>query len=98
MANPAPATYKKPLVTTTVFYHDGTNPVVFADAITNGKTVRYGSTVKEQLLKEETVDSVGVVDNGDPTNYVIPYHAVIYAVVATEESADQTKPDDDFCK
>lgn len=90
--------YKKPLVTTTVYYHDGTDPVVFADAITNGKAVRYGSTVKEQLLKEETVDSVGVVGNGDPTNYVIPYHAVIYAVVTVAESADQTKPADDFCE
>lgn len=90
--------YKKPLVTTTVFYHDGTDPVVFADAITNGKAVRYGSTVKEQLLKEETVDSVGVVGNGNPTNYVIPYHAVIYAEVAVAESADQTKPTDDFCE
>jgi len=90
--------YKKPLVTTTVFYHDGTDPVVFADAITDGKAVRYGSNVKEQLLKEETVDSVGTVGDGDPTNYVIPYHAVIYAVVTTEESADQTAPEDDFCK
>ena len=90
--------YKKPLVTTTVFYHDGTDPVVFADAITDGKAVRYGSNVKEQLLKEETVDSVGTVGDGDPTNYVIPYHAVIYAVVTVAESEDQTKPADDFCE
>ena len=90
--------YKKPLVTTTVYYHDGTDPVVFADAITDGKAVRYGSNVKEQILKEETIDSVGAVNGGDPTNYVIPYHAVIRATVAVTESADQTKPTDDFCK
>lgn len=90
--------YKKPLVTTTVFYHDGTDPVVFEDSIENGDVKRYGSIVKGQLLKEETVDSVGTVGNGDPTNYVIPYHAVIYAVVTVAESADQTKPDDDFCE
>lgn len=90
--------YKKPLVTTTVYYHDGTDPVVFADAITDGKAVRYGTIVKEQLLKEETIDSVGTVGEGDPTNYVIPYHAVIRASVEVAESADQTKPSDDFCE
>lgn len=90
--------YKKPLVTTTVYYHDGTDPVVFADAIADGKAVRYGSNVKEQLLREETIDSVGTINSGDPTNYVIPYHAVIFAEVAVAESADQTKPTDDFCK
>lgn len=90
--------YKKPLVTTTVYYHNGDNPVVFADAIINGKAVRYGTIVKEQLLKEETIDSVGTINSGNPTNYVIPYHAVVYAEVAVTESADQTKPADDFCK
>lgn len=89
--------YKKPLVTTTVYYHGGENTVVFADSISNGKTMRYGSTVREQLLKEETVDSIGAIDGGEPTNYVIPYHAVIYAEVIVNESDEQTAPEDDFC-
>lgn len=88
--------YKKPLVTTTVYYHNGEDPIVFADGIVGGKTLRYGSTAREQLLREETVDSVGGI-SGENENYVIPYHAVIYAEVTVEESEEQTKPEDEFC-
>lgn len=85
--------YTKPLVTTTVYYHGGQNPIVFADAITNGKTVRFGSNVRAQLLHGDTVESTA----NDDKNYVIPYHAVIYATVAVADSASQTEPEDAFC-
>ncbi len=89
--------YTKPLVTTTVYYHNGTDPIVFADAIVNGDTVRYGTTVKKQILRGDTVDSTGAIGEGDAANYVIPYHAVIYATVAVEDSESLTKPEDAFC-
>lgn len=89
--------YTKPLVTTTVYYHGGENPVVFADAISNGETVRYGTNVRKQLLHGDTIESVGKIGEGDAANYVIPYHAVIYATVAVADSAEQTKPEDAFC-
>ena len=63
---------KKSLVTTTVYYHNGANPIVFADAVDNGETVRYGTTVRKQILDKETVDAVGTTDGGDPTHFVIP--------------------------
>lgn len=85
--------YTKPLVTTTVYYHGGQNPIVFADAITNGKTVRFGTEVRKQLLHGDTVEATA----NDNKNYVIPYHAVIYATVAVADSAEQTKPADAFC-
>lgn len=89
--------YTKPLVTTTVHYHNGTDPIVFADAITGGKTVRYGTTVRDQLLHYDTVDAVGTINSGDPTHYVIPYHAVIIAIVQVADSEAQTKPEDAYC-
>lgn len=89
--------YTKPLVTTTVYYHGGENPIVFADAITDGDTVRYGTNVRNQLLHCDTIESVGKINAGDATKYVVPYHAVIYATVAVADSAEQTKPQDDFC-
>lgn len=89
--------YTKPLVTTTVYYHGGENPIVFADAITNGETVRYGTNVRNQLLHGDTIESVGKIGAGDATKYVIPYHAVIYATVATAQSESQTEPEDAFC-
>ena len=85
--------YTKPLVTTTVYYHSSDTPIVFADAITGGKTTRDGSNVRAQLLHEETVDAVA----NDSNHYVIPYHAVIYATVAVEDSAEITPAEDEFC-
>lgn len=89
--------YTKPLVTTTVYYHGGTDPIVFADAISEGQTVRYGTTVKEQILKNKVVDSVGAINGGDATHFVIPFGMVIYATVAVADSEEQTKPEDTFC-
>ena len=86
--------YTKPLVTTTVYYHNGTDPVVFADAIENGVTVRYGSDVRGQILHGDTVDAV----DQDGNKTIIPYHAVIIAIVEVADSEAQTKPEDDFCK
>lgn len=86
--------YTKPLVTTTVYYHEGTDPIVFADAVADGKTVRYGSTVRQQILDEKTVESVA----NDGNTYVIPYHSVIKATTATADSAEITPASDDFCK
>lgn len=86
--------YTKPLVTTTVYYHEGTDPIVFADAVVDGKTVRYGSTVRKQILDEKTIESVA----NDTKTYVIPYHAVIKAEIATADSAEITPATDDFCK
>ena len=82
----------KPLVTTTVFYHGGTDPIVFEDAINNGVTGRDGSNVKAQLLRRDTVD--GVDQNGD--HYIIPYHAVILASV-TSTAGEFTPAQDAFC-
>lgn len=90
--------YTKPLITTTVYYHDGESPAVFADAITDGKTTRAGSTAREQLLNGDTVDAIGAVGEGDAANIVIPYHSVIYATYAKDDSEAQTKPTDDFCE
>lgn len=89
--------YTKPLVTTTVYYHGGENPIVFADAISDGDTVRYGTNVRYQLLHGDTIESVGAINGGDPAKFVIPYHAVIYATVAVADSEAQTKPEDAFC-
>ena len=90
--------YTKPLVTTTVYFHDGENPVVFADAITNGKTVRYGSTAKQQILNGEAVDSIGSINGGDAASIIIPFHAVIRATYATADSDEITPATDDFCE
>lgn len=87
----------KPLVTTTVYYHGGENPIVFADAITDGVTVRHGSNARAALLACKTVEEVGAIGAGDPAKYVIPYHAVIYATVAKAASDPFTKPEDAFC-
>lgn len=84
--------YTKPLVTTEVVDHDG-NEITFADAIVNGKTVRYGSIVKEQLLREDTVDAVA----NDNVHHIIPYHAVLDAIVTTADSAEITPAEDAFC-
>ena len=89
--------YTKPLVTTTVYYHNGADPIVFADAVVNGKTVRYGTTAKRQILDKVTVDSVGTVDGGTETSYVIPYHAVVFATVAVAASESLTPAEDEFC-
>lgn len=89
--------YKKPLVTTTVYYHNGTDPIVFEDAIDNGTTYRYGSTAREQLLRGDAVDSMAEIESA-MTKVIIPYHAVIYATVTIADSEEQTEPEDDFCK
>ena len=89
---------KKSLVTTTVYYHNGSDPIVFADAVENGETTRYGTTVRKQILEKETVDAVGTIGEGEATHFVIPYHAVIYAIVATEESENLTPAEDNFCE
>lgn len=89
---------KKSLVTTTVYYHGGTDPIVFADAVDNGDTTRYGTTVRKQILEKKTVDAVGAIGAGDPMHFVIPYHAIIFATVAVEESENLTPAEDDFCK
>ena len=89
---------KKSLVTTTVYYHNGTGPIVFADAIDNGETKRDGTTVRKQILDKDTVEAVGTINGGNPTKFVIPYHAVIFATVATEESENLTPAEDAFCK
>ena len=89
--------YTKPLTTTTVYYHNGTDPVVFEDAISGGVTVRYGTTAKDQILHGDTVDAVGTVNGGDPTHYIIPYQSVLVAIVSVDDSESQTKPEDAFC-
>lgn len=89
--------YTKPLTTTTVYFHNGADPIVFADAVNNGKTVRYGTTVRDQILHCDTVDGVGTVDAGDPTHYVVPYHAVVFAVVTVADSESLTPAEDEFC-
>ena len=89
--------YTKPLVTTTVNYHNGTDPVVFADAISSGVTTRYGSTARQQLLHGDAIDTIGTIGAGDPTRYVIPYHAVVLAEITVADSASQTEPEDEFC-
>ena len=89
--------YTKPLITTTVYYHGGTDPIVYADAIINGKTVRYGTTARKQILDKVTVEAVGTVDGGDPATYVVPYHAVIFATVAKADSESITPAEDAFC-
>lgn len=89
--------YTKPLVTTTVYYHGGADPIVFADAVDNGKTVRYGSNARAELLACETVEEVGTIGVGDATKYVIPYHAVIFATVTKADSESLEKPEDAFC-
>lgn len=89
--------FTKPLVTTTVYYHGGADPIVFADAITGGKATRDGSAVRQQILDEKTVEGIGTIGAGEATKYVVPYHAVIFATVDVADSEEQTKPEDDFC-
>ena len=87
---------KKPLITTTVTVHDVQGTIVFADAITDGVTVRYGSIARQQILNGETIDSVGTW-SGETGAIVIPYHAIIKADISESEGTF-TKPDDAFCK
>lgn len=82
----------KPLVTTEVTVHGVDDPVVFADAITDGKVTRDGTNAREQILAEKTV--AGNTENGFVE---IPYHAVIMAVVTVAESDPITEPEDAFC-
>ena len=84
--------YTKPLLRAKVYYHGGYE-VEFEDAINEGETVRYGSTVRKQALHGDTIDSIDV--NGD--HYIIPYHAVIYVQITASQSEEQTKPEDAFC-
>lgn len=87
------ATYKKPLVTTTVTVHGVDDPVVFADTVgEDGRVARDGSNARAQILAYKTI-----VSSTDDGTIVIPYHAVIMAVVTVEESDDITKPEDAFC-
>ena len=83
------ATYSKPLVTTHVYDHNQ-NEYVFADTPQvngegklTGAVSRYGTTVRDQILKGETVESI----NTDGDRYVIPYHSVVFAGVE-EDSED----------
>lgn len=85
--------YKKPLVTTEVTVHGMQTNITFADAITNGVTTRDGSLARQQILRGETISAND--SNGDAT--VIPYHAIIMALVTVAESEAQEEPDDDFC-
>lgn len=86
---------KKPLITTTVTVHDLEGTIAFADAITNGVTVRYGSIARQQILNGETIDSVGTW-NGATGSIIVPYHAIIKAEIAESEGTF-TKPEDSFC-
>lgn len=86
--------YTKPLITTSIDYYDGQQATIeFADAIVDGETVRYGSTVRKQVLNKETIDSIDT----DGTHQIIPYHAVVVATVTKTDSEEQTKPEDAFC-
>lgn len=89
------ATITKPLVTTEVTVLHQNSPVVFADAVENGKVTRDGTNARYQILHGDTV--AGNADlSGNP--YVeIPFHAVVMAVVETETSDPITVPEDDFC-
>ena len=88
------ATYSKPLVTTTVYDHSEAisvfedTPQVNGDGKLTGEVSRYGTTVRDQILRGDTVDSITA--NGD--HVVIPYHSVVYATVAegSEEGFPKT--------
>ena len=86
------ATITKPLVTTTVMVLHQDDPVVFADAVENGKVTRDGTNARYQILHGDTV--AGNMEDG----YVeIPFHAVVMAIVSTQTSDPITVPEDDFC-
>lgn len=85
--------YTKPLVTTAVTIHDGSS-ITFVDTLTNGVIARNGSTARDQILHEETVDAVA----NDSNHYVLPYHSIIIAAVSVDDSASITEPDDAFCQ
>ena len=80
------ATYSKPLVTTTVYGHSQTSfvfedtPQVNGEGKLTGEVSRYGTTVRDQILRGDTVDSINA--HGD--HVVIPYHSVVYATVAED--------------
>ena len=88
--------YTKELVTVTVKVHDGSE-IVFADSVSDGKTYRYGTAVRSQLLLGGTVESIGTVSGGEATKYIIPYHSVVYATVETAASEALTPATDEFC-
>ena len=90
------ATITKPLVTTTVNVLHQEDPVVFADAVTDGKVTRDGTNARYQILHGDTVAGNAVADGG--TAYTeIPFHAVVMATVTTQTSQPITVPEDDFC-
>ena len=86
------ATITKPLVTTTVTVLHQDDPIVFADAVENGKVTRDGTNARYQILHGDTV--AGNTEDG----YVeIPFHAVVMATVTTGTSDPITVPEDAFC-
>ena len=88
------ATYSKPLVAITVQPHDGDNvgfadvPQVNGEGKLTGEVSRYGTTVRDQILRGDTVDSINI----DGDHIVIPYHSVVYATVleGSEEGFPKT--------
>lgn len=84
----------KPLVTTTVNVLHEEEPIVFADAVTDGKITRDGTNVRNQILHGDTVS--GKLRGG--VEVVIPYHAILFATVTVSNSDPIDKPADDFCK
>ena len=86
------ATYSKPLVATTVYDHSQTDftftdtPQVNGEGKLTGEVSRYGTTVRDQILRGDTVDSITV----GGYHVVIPYHSVIYATV--EEGSEDGFP------
>ena len=84
--------YTKKLIAVEVTPHNG-SPIAFADAVDNGKTVRYGTTVLGQIKHGDKVDSIDI----DGNHIVIPYDMVVLASVMEAPSDPLEKPQDDFC-
>ena len=91
------ATITKPLVTTTVTVLHQNDPVVFADAVNNGKVTRDGTNARYQILHGDTVAGNAVIESETPTYTEIPFHAVVMATVTTQTSQPITVPEDEFC-
>lgn len=82
----------KPLVTTEVTIH-GEDAMTFTDKMENGVTTRDGSNVRDQILKERTIEAT----NNAGVNVVIPYHAIVMGKITKVESAEYEAPEDAFC-
>ena len=87
------------MVFTTVelILHGGDDALVIEDYTDdNGKFVNIGVQAANAIANRQAVHIV-MLDNGDPVETIIPFHAIVSATISKAEDT-YVKPDDTFCQ